>query len=206
MRRQPDRRPHVVAEDEERGAVGAQLATAPCRSRRRPWRARARRSGCCARRSGRAGRRPAPVEASTYVLVGRRQVGRAADEPRAALRQRVEHLAATTRAWPCPWRRRGTSGSALSQPSGSSRALHALELVGQVRVLLLVLGERLRPTPRAARRPRAPTPLLEVLAHPVGHQELRVLGPAVGRLAPLDLLCAQRLAVGSCVSCLFGAP
>ena len=60
-RRQPDRRAHVVGEDEERGAVRDEAAVqARGRSRPRPWRARGRRSGGCVPRSPRR-RRPCPA-------------------------------------------------------------------------------------------------------------------------------------------------
>ena len=73
--------------------------------------------------------------------------------------------------------------------------LHADELIGEVGVSRLVL---LEPT---STPPRSPGPAgadagREVLAHAVGDEKLRVLGPAVVSLGGLDLLFAERFTVG----------
>src|SRR5262245_58168156 len=72
--------------------------------------------------------------------------------------------------------------------------LDAPELVGELRELGPVLLELALPR-LAPRAPASPDAGREVLAHPVGHQELRVLRPAIRSLGETDLLRSQRLPV-----------
>src|SRR5690348_8599118 len=73
--------------------------------------------------------------------------------------------------------------------------LHVLDLRGKRRVGRAIALEPLAPgkTRRSATRS---DPSGKVLAHALGHQELRILGPAVAALARPHLLEAERLTVG----------
>ena len=78
---------------------------------------------------------------------------------------------------------------------GQLAALHAQQLVGELRVL--AAGSASKSSIHASRSARAALADAgrEVLAHAVGDEELRVLGPAVGALGEPHLLLAERLAV-----------
>ena len=78
---------------------------------------------------------------------------------------------------------------------GQPALLHHLDLGGQAGVRGGVGGEPLLPGGAGLGAARA-DPLGEVLAHPVGDEELGVLGPAVGALGLAHLLLAERFAVG----------
>ena len=126
-------------------------------------------------------------------LRGRREIRRAADEPRDALRDRVQHL--TRRVAAREALRVGREVRDRHLPGfGKLAALHALDLVRQVRVRRAVLLEQLLPV-RASFRPARADPLGEVLADAVGDEELGVLRPAVEALRGPDTLRAERLAV-----------
>src|SRR5262249_27203471 len=127
-------------------------------------------------------------------LVRRREVRRAAEEPRDVLRQDVEHLA-----------RRLAAGNALRVgrkhgevpiPAGRQvTSLHLLDLGRELRMGGAVRREERRPL--ASRRGTArPDAGGEVLADAVRDQELRLLRPAVALLGEANLRVTERLAVG----------
>ena len=184
---------HIVDEDQKAGAVGPDLYQAHA--------VHHGRHGVLAN---------AEVEVARAVIFGRKisgaverkpglggwsEVGGSANEPRDVLRECVQNLA---------------RGFARGQTLGVCRklrdvlvpslrqlpVLHAVQLVGQVRVLLAVLSD-----------PREPgvAKFLAALAHAVAEVlvnagrniELLVLGPAVVALGEADFLFAEGLAVGA---------
>ena len=121
QRGQPDRGARVVGEDQEARPVRRGASSAPCRWRSRPTRARGRRSGGCVRArlvglevAGAVERR----DASSSTATGR-QSRRAATGT--AWATAFSTRARTSHGWRCPSGPAGRSGSAASQPSGSSR-------------------------------------------------------------------------------------
>src|SRR5438132_11711557 len=77
-------------------------------------------------------------------LVRRRQVRCAADQPRNVLRQRIQNLArtfASSHSFCIGWKRR----QALVPAVGKFAALHAPELIRQIRELLAVLPKEIAP-------------------------------------------------------------
>ena len=173
---------------------GRSLRQRTGRSRSRPSRARGCRSAGCGRRGVPGSKSPAPVERERRL--GRRpEVGRAAEEPGDVLRQRVQHLArrvAARDALRVGGKRRQARG-----PSRRAARAAASASISAASAGMLARGSAAKSSSHAAvrRAPRAPMPCGEVLAHAVGHEELRVLGPAVGALGQPDLLVAERLAV-----------
>ena len=132
----------------------------------------------------------AEVEVAAAVVAGRevagalerqpglgrgRQVGRAADQPRDVLGERVEHLRRRTSRPATPFGSAGNVGRSLSQPVGQLAAA-ASGRAGRPARDTPPCTPRTSPSrrPRSA-RPRAPMPCLEVLVHAVRHEELRVL-------------------------------
>ena len=179
-RAQADGRPRVVAEDEEAGAVTRRtldsampLTTAPIACSRMP-KCMLRPPGVSRRSSRRRRRRSA---ASWWTGPGppsrRSATGR-------FLAMRVQHLGRRRRGWPCPWRRPGSVGRSLSQPSGSSRCCIRSSWSARSGCLLLVLVEACQPGLRAARWPRLPDAVPAKCSRtPSGTRNLRVLRPAV---------------------------
>ena len=144
--------------------------------------------------AGRAGLEVAGAVELQRRLVRRPEVGRAAEEPRNVLREHVQHLARRVAARRCPWHRPGTPAGCGPSRSGSSRRCIWSISVASAGILRAIGGEQLVPR-RVRRRAARADAGSEVLAHAVGHQELRVLGPAVGALGEPHLLHAERLAV-----------
>ena len=192
QRGEPDRAARVVREDEEarperaqlreREAVGdrgrgelahAEVEVAPA--------AVARLEVACS------------VEREPRLRRGR-EVGGAADEPRDALRDRVQHLARRVAAREAL--RVGRELRDRRVPAvGKLAPLHALDLVGELRDAPRGTPRTAPPRPREPRAPRAPIPSAKCSTHAVGDEELGVLGPAVEPLRRLDALRAERLAV-----------
>ena len=191
-RGQADRHPAIVAEDQEPGAEGPDLDQRHA-VQDGPHRVLADAEVEIA----------APVIAGLEVAgavesqagLGRRgQVGRASDQPGNILCDRVEDQA-----------RRDSSGHSLAvggerrQPRipavGELTMLHPVELVGQFGMLGPVPLDPAEPG-IAQRLAATADAVAEVLVDPVGHEELRVLGPVVIALGQPDFLLAQRLAVG----------
>ena len=137
-------------------------------------------------------------------LGGRGQVGRAADQPRDILGDRVEDQAGGVRAWPSPCGRRGRPAGRIPA-LGELAVLHPVELVGQIGVLGPILLHPAEPGVAQFLPPPADA-LAEVVVDPVGHEELCVLGPSVIPLGEPDFVLAQRLAVGGAGVLLVGAP
>ena len=88
----------------------------------------------------------------------------------------------------------GNSGSSASQPSGRRPVLHAVELLGELRVLGAVAFERRHPLVAGATSAGADA-VGEVVVDLVRHVELGVLGPAVEALGRADVVGAERFAV-----------
>ena len=180
-RREADRRAHIVGEDQEGRAVRRADRTAPCRWRSRPSHARARRNACCGRHRLPARSDPAPSKVSG--LGGRRQIGRAADQPAA----RAAAMAFST--LPPAVARRDALGvgrehGELRRPSRPAACRRACVSSSSASIgdAPCGSGRTSPPMPRGAAAPRSAIAPREVLGHAVGHEELRVLGPAVGLL------------------------
>ena len=191
QRREPDRPSRVVGEDQEARPVRAQL-----------------RQRHAVRDRGRRVLADPEVEVASAAALGlevaraverqvrlrrRRQVGRAADDPRHCLRDGVEHPARRVAA-----RETLLVGGERRQRALPARrelaALDALELVGQVRVLRAVLLEH--GVPYVARlAPARADAGCEVVVHAVGDEEVLVLGHAEEPLRRLAALDPERLAV-----------
>ena len=192
QRGEPDRRPRVVAEDEEGRAKRPQLR------QRQPVHDRAHRVLADAEvqipAAGAGGLEISGACEGQRRLVRRTEVGRATQEPRDVLREDVQNLA---RGLPArqPLRvgreHREVTVPALRQLT----SLHPIDLRRQIRVLGSVRGEELRPCAMrfGAALPDAGS---EVLADTVRDEERRVLGPAVDALREADFLVTERLAVG----------
>ena len=148
----------------------------------------------------RASRRRRLDRLDKWVFVDGRQVRRAADKPGNVRGNRVQRLAGGV-----------ARGHALAV--GGEGRQGGVPVLGKIGMLQASgFGRRDRDiggdsSPIAGpglalRRPRAPQPAVEVLAHPVRHQELGIFGPTIGSLGQPDFLVAKRLAVGpSCPAC-----
>ena len=123
-----------------------------------------------------------------------RQVRRAADQPGHVLRDGVQHFARRIprgQALGVGWERRQVFVPAF----GKLPVLHAVELIGQLRILGLVIGEEFHPVASRSSPPRSTDPLLKVLIDALRDKKLRVFGPAVVALGGANFLFAERLAV-----------
>src|SRR5215471_13616059 len=96
------------------------------------------------------------------------------------------------RAPPCPWDRRGTRGDSCPTPRGA-RAAASARSPWRAPDTSSCRRRRAPSTPCAPRRADASG---EALVHAVGHEELRVLRPAIGALGQLHLLVSEGLPVG----------
>ena len=192
-RREPDGGARVVAEDEEGRAEGRSFESerpftiAPMACSRMPkWRFLP--PGVAAWKS------PAPAKVERGL--GRwAEVRGAAEEPGDVLREHVQHLARGVAAGD-PLRVGGEDREVPVPAGGQLAPLHLVDLGGELGVLRRGRRRRASVHCRAGLRAPRADPGGEVLAHAVGHEELRVLGPAVGALGEPDLLVAERLAVG----------
>ena len=191
-RRQSNRRPHVVGEDQEARAERPDL-----------------RQGHPVEDGSHRVLADAEVHIPAAVAVGGEvagalegepglgrggQVGRAAHEPGDVLRDRVLHLrrgVAARDALGVGREDRDVLVPALRQVA----VLHQLELLGQLGILRLVGLDLLEPGV-AGLFPTLADAVLIVLVDAVGDEELGVLRPAVIPLCELDLFLAERLAVG----------
>ena len=185
--RQPDRRPHVVGEDQEgraeRAQAGERHAVA---DRAHAVLANAEMHVAAARR--RRAERFGPLDRR---LGRRREIGGAADEPGAHLGDRVDHLAGG-------FARRetflvgGEDGQRLVPALGHRLGADMLDLAGGLGVRRFERRES--PLPLVVERGAALADVVvEMLADALGHEELRVLRPAVGFLRTLDLVFARRI-------------
>ncbi len=191
QRGDPDRRPCIIAEDEEGSAEGADL-----------------RQGEPVDRCGHgvlanAEMQVAPAERARFEVAGalegqqrlvrRAEVGRAAHEPRDILREHVEHLAGSIAARDALGV--GREGRQALVPSLRQLApLHQVDLGREPRIARPVDLKQLVPACMGLGATRADSGG-EALAHGLRHQELGVLGPTVETLGEADLLLAQGLAM-----------
>ena len=191
QRGEPDRAARVVREDEEPRPERAQLRERESvgdRRRRELAHAEVEVASRAIVRTEVAG----SVEREPR-LRRRREIRRAADEPRDALRDRVQHL--TRRVTAREALRVGRKLRNRRLPGfGKLAALHALDLVRELRMRRAVLLEQRLPV-RASLRAARTDPVGEVLADAIGDEELGVLGPAVEALRRADTVGAERLAV-----------
>ena len=191
-RRQADRRPHIVAEDQEAGAIGAQhgqgqaiadgthgvLANAEMQVAA----AKVTRLEI-ARAFGRDQR-----------LGGRRQIRRAADQPRQMRGDRILHLGrAVPAGQPLAVGREG--GDRLVPAFGQLMALHPPQRIGRIAVLGAITLHQLLPCVPQLSAALADT-IVEMRVDAIGHEKLGVLGPAVAALGEAHFLFTQGLAVG----------
>ena len=124
----------------------------------------------------------------------RREIRRAAEQPRNILRERIEDLT-----------RRVATGDALGvggedrqiavPACGKLPPLHLLDLGREFGVLRAIGSEQVGPLAMGPRAARADS-FGEVLAHAVRNQKLGILGPAVGAFDQPNLVFAERIAVG----------
>ena len=192
QRREPDRRPRVVAEDEEGGPERPDLR------QREP--VDDRRHGVLAdpevkvSAAGTLRLEVAGVGKLQRGLVRRAEVGRAAEKPGNVLREHVEHLPGSIAAGEplgIGWKRR----EILVPAGGKLATLHRLDFSGQRRVLCSVVGKELLPGGVGGCAAGSDAGR-EVLADAFGHEKRGVGRPAVGHLGETDLFLAQRFAVG----------
>src|SRR5262249_5111266 len=80
-------------------------------------------------------------------------------------------------------------------PRGQLAPLHLLDLGGELRELLTVVGKERVPAPMRLGAARA-DPGIKLLHDPFGYKKLGILRPAIGALGKPDLLLAQRFAMG----------
>src|SRR5215510_2118267 len=192
QRREPDRWPRVVAEDEEGRAESAEL-----------------RQGEPVDNGGH--RMLADAEMQVFpcrviglevarALVRQRRLVRGAkirgtpEEPGDGLRQHVQRLA--RRVPPRDPLGIGWKDGQVAVPAGRQfPPLHEFNLSRAVGVLGAIGGKQFRPlAPRLSAARSYPSGKMVVDA--VGHQKLCLLGPAVELLTEADLLVTERLAVG----------
>lgn len=129
------------------------------------------------------------------------QIGCTPNQPGNIFRYCIEHPAGTVPAGQ-PLRVGGEDRHVLIPTIGQLAVLHPVQLIGQLRVLLLVRLKLGEPGLAQRRTPRPDTGL-KMFAHSVGDQELGLLRPAVGSLGQPNFLLTQRLAVGG-AGTLFG--
>ena len=128
-------------------------------------------------------------------LVRRAEIRRAAEEPGDVLREHVQHLAGCLA--PRDAFRVGRKDGEIAVPTGREFApLHLVDFRRQVRDTCARYAAKSSVQSRRASAPRAPDAAGEVLVDAVGHEELRVLGPAVVALGEADFFLAERFAVG----------
>ena len=203
MRRQPDRRPHVIGEDVERWLQTAEMppcrampfSTAPMACSRIPkWKLRLPAAG--------------PIRRSFANLEqrvgGRSQVRRTADQRRHARRHRVEHLPGSLTRGRSP--RVGRESFGRRRPSlAAVRAFiaccHSAARSGKCRG---VCTKRCRSIPR-----REPGPcddgLAEMIQRFVGDKKRRLDGQPSACLVSFTSSAPSGEPCASAVSCLFGA-
>src|SRR5215510_3479733 len=125
--------------------------------------------------------------------VRRAEVGRSSQEPRNVLGDYVEYLAGGVA--PGDALGIGREARQVAVPSGRElAALHLIYLGGEIGELAAVVGKERLP-PRARGRPARADAGIELFAHPVGNEKLRVFRPAIGALGQTYLFVAQRIAV-----------
>ena len=122
-----------------------------------------------------------------------RKIGRAADQPRNCCAIAFSTLPDESRV-AMPFGVGGKSADRASQPVGSSRCCMR-SIRRRARDTRRGKSSNRPAMRRAAARPRSPMPALEMLAHAVRHEELRVFRPAVAALRQTDFFLAERLAV-----------
>src|SRR5262245_55413192 len=122
------------------------------------------------------------------------KIGRAADQPRVSRRDGIEDLARRVAAGN-PFRVGGKGREAAVPTIRELAPLHALDLLGELRVLLAIRREQRRP--RLASAAAALTDAIaKMLTHPVGDEKLCIFRPTIATLCEPNLLLAERLAVG----------
>src|SRR3984893_14314886 len=189
--REPNGRPRIVTEDEERGAEGAKLRQ--CESV----------DGGCHRMLADAEMQvPAAGSARLEVsgalereqrLGGGAEIRRSPEKPGNVLRENIENLArgiATGDAF----RVGGKNRQPLIPSSRQLAPLHQLDLGRELRMFRAISRKQLSPTPVGLSPARADS-RGQMLARGVGNEKLRVLGPSVGAFDKANLFLAQWLAV-----------
>src|SRR5207244_1669747 len=121
------------------------------------------------------------------------QIGRAAHQPGNVLRKSIEHSACYL---PCgnPTRIGGKRREITIPAVWQFTPLDPAQLIRQLWILLLVGLEEGRPL-RVELSATLADAFLEMLSHPVRHQELLVLRPMIVALRQTDFLLAKRLAM-----------
>src|SRR5262245_15054653 len=125
--------------------------------------------------------------------VRRGEVGRSSQEPRNSLCDHSKYLAGVFA--PGDALGIGREARQVTVPSGRElAALHLIDLGGEIGKLAAVVGKERLP-PRARGSPARADAGIELFAHPVGNEKLRVFRPAIGALGQTYLFVAQRIAV-----------
>ena len=192
-RAEPDRRLHVVGEDQEARTKRPELR------QREPVADRAHRvlTDAEMKVSGTAviGFEIASAVEGQPGLGRGRQIGGPAEEPRQAGRDRVQHMCGRVAARDAI-RIGGENRNVLIPPIGQVAPLHALTRVGELGISCPVSLEQRHPF--AAEFLAAGAEILcEVLVDPVRDEKFRVLRPTVGAFSQFDFFFAQRLAMGA---------
>src|SRR5262249_2080205 len=118
---------------------------------------------------------------------------RTTDQPRNVPGQRVQYLAGGVASGDAPWV--GREARQVAVPSRwQLAALHLFDLGSELGELRAVGGKKFMPFAPCFGTAGA-DPGIEMLSHPVGDKELRLLRPAVGAFREPDLFLAQGLAV-----------
>ena len=126
-------------------------------------------------------------------LVRRPEIRRAAHEPGHVWRQDVEDLARGLASGDT-FRVRREDREVLVPSHGKLALLHLVDLGRELGILGTVVGRTLLPLFAGCGAAGA-NPGREVLAHAVGHEELRLFGPAVVAFDDANLVVAERLTV-----------
>src|SRR6202022_762692 len=189
--REPNGRPRIVAEDEERGAEGAKFG-----QREAVDGGRHRMLADAEMQVPAAGSARLEVSGALereQCLGGGAEIRRSPEKPGNVLGKNIEDLArgiATGDAF----RVGGKNRQPLIPSSRQLAPLHQLDLGRELRMFRAISRKQLSPT-AAGLSPARANSGGEVLAHSVGNEKLRVLGPSVGAFDEPDLFLAQWLAV-----------
>ena len=134
-----------------------------------------------------------PVECQPRLARGTK-VRRAAHQPRHVLADGVEHLAGSVPRRDA-LRVRREPGQLLVPALRQLPVLHAIELIGQLRIFRPVLLDARKPGVAQVLAALA-DPVPEMLVYALGNVEAGILRPAVGALGQTDFLLAERLTMG----------
>src|SRR6202795_3571808 len=200
-RREPDRRTHIVAEDQEARAKGPNLGQCHAvenRAHRVLTNAKVQIAPAVVRGSKVAG----SLECKPS-FGGRRQIGGSTHHPRHLTRNRIQHLGGSV-----PPGYTLYVGWKVVQipvpPFGQFAPLHLIKMQRQFRVLAGVLEKHFLPAQTQLGTAFADS-VLEVLSYPFGNVEFCIFRPTIIPLGQVDFLFTEWLAMGSAGVLLVGS-